>query len=225
MRTAINNQERDGGGLPVALVAAGGEAEPLIRGTGWQPDIWLVSVHGRKAILKDYSQRGLLARVLGGILVRREESAYRRLAGIPGIPLGLGRMGRLGLLTEYIHSKSVADIVESQSLPPAFFVQLYDIIQSIHAAGVAHGDLKRRRNLLVTNEDTVFIIDFAASWQKGGRWDIGRNWLFRQVCQVDWNAVAKLKYCHAPDLLTSEEEQALQYPTRLERCVRRLFGR
>ncbi|OIO97163.1 MAG: hypothetical protein AUJ92_04170 [Armatimonadetes bacterium CG2_30_59_28] len=225
MPITTDNQGRDTSDLQAAVGRLDGKVELLMRGTGWQPDILLTVVNGTQVVLKDFSQRGLLARTLGGILVRREDSAYRRLTGIPGLPRCFGRVGNCGLLIEYIEGVSVSDLVKDQSLPSAFFSQLYDIVDRIHAAGVAHGDLKRRKNLLVTHEDEVFLIDFAASWQRGRCWSILRNWFFRQVCQVDRNAVAKLKYCHAPDLLTSEEEQALQYPTRLERCVRRLFGR
>jgi len=220
--TEAKVQQKTRRGAPSPVPA---EAVLLIEGRGWQPDIYLVRRADGLAVLKDYSRRGPLVRLVGAFLIRRENAAYQRLKGVTGVPQGLGRVGRLGLLTEFVDAELVTKYVETRKLPAEYFERLYELLQRIHAAGVAHGDLKRRRNLMITRDFQPYIIDFAASWCKGPKWNLLRNWFFRQVCQVDRNAVAKLKWRHAPHLLTEEERNALNNGTFLERSVRILFGR
>lgn len=197
----------------------------LQSGQRWQPDIYLTSVDGSRAVLKDYSRRGLVARWWGAILVRREEAAYGRLREVEGVPKAFGRHGRYGLLTEFIDAKLVTKFVEKGPLPSVYFDRLYAVVGAIHSAGVAHGDLKRRKNLMITDDHRPYIIDFASAWWKGRRWNLPRNWLYRQMCRIDGNAVAKLKARHGLDQLTPKEQAALDNPTGLERFVRRMFGR
>ncbi|MCS6859341.1 MAG: hypothetical protein NZT92_03345 [Abditibacteriales bacterium] len=197
----------------------------LQSGCGWQPDVYLVTVNGQRAVLKDYSRRGPLVRWVGAFLLRREHAAYRRLNGIVGVPKTFGWRGRYGLLIEFIEGEIVSKYVETNPLPPIYFERLRAVIDSMHAAGVTHGDLKRRKNLIITPDHQPYLIDFAAAWWRGGRWNFLRNWLFRQMCQVDRNALAKLKRRHAPQLLTDEERATLDNPTGLERWARRLLGR
>ncbi len=194
-------------------------------GRGWQPDVYLVTVNGQRAVLKDYSRRGPLARWVGAFLLRREHAAYRRLNGVAGVPKTFGLHGRYGLLIEFIEGHIVSEYVETNTLPPIYFAQLREVIDNMHAAGVTHGDLKRRKNLMITPDHQPYLIDFAAAWWRGGKWNVLRNWLFRQMCQIDRNALAKLKRRHAPELLTDEERAALENPTRLERWARKLLGR
>jgi predicted Ser/Thr protein kinase len=194
-------------------------------GRGWQPDVYLVTVNGQRAVLKDYSQRGPLVRFVGAFLLRREQAAYRRLNGVAGVPKTFGLHGRYGLLIEFIEGYIVSEYVETHTLPPIYFERLRSVIDHMHAAGVAHGDLKRRKNLMTTPDHQPYLIDFAAAWWRGGRWNFPRNWVFRQMCQVDRNALAKLKRRHAPELLTDEERAALENPTGLERWARKLLGR
>jgi tetraacyldisaccharide 4'-kinase len=198
---------------------------PIQTGCGWQPDVSLVTVNGRRAVLKDYSRRAPLVRLVGAFLLRREQEAYRRLSDVAGVPKSFGLQGRCGLLTEFIEAELVTKFVETKTLPPIYFERLRALIDALHAAGVAHGDLKRRKNLMITANHQPYLIDFASAWWQGGRWNVLRNWLFRQMCQIDRNALAKLKRRHAPDLLTEEERAGLEHPTGLERWARRLLGR
>jgi tRNA A-37 threonylcarbamoyl transferase component Bud32 len=196
----------------------------LHAGRGLQPDVYRAQVNGKPAVLKDYSQRGWSGRLLGWLITRRERHAYRLLQNVQGVPALYGRFGAFGLMTEYVEG-ALANAFEPGELPQVFFERLSALVERLHAAGVAHGDLKRKKNIIVTADFEPYLIDFAASFTRGERWNFARNWLFEQMCRIDGNGVAKLKRRLSPEWLTEEERHNLTHPTVLERLARRLLGR
>ncbi|MFQ5636006.1 MAG: hypothetical protein ACE5G3_11850, partial [Gammaproteobacteria bacterium] len=100
-----------------------------------------------------------------------------------------------------------------------FFAALLEIVQAIHSAGVAHLDMKRKDNILVTPDGLPCLIDFGSAVvlrARSGRW---RNWIFRQASQIDLNAWVKHKYLAKYDALSNEDSQYYD-PTLLERATR-----
>lgn len=93
----------------------------------------------------------------------------------------------------------------------------------MHAAGVAHGDLKRKENTLVGRDETPYLIDFGiASLRSDGAHYINRI-RFDQMRQMDLNAYIKLKYGPFLDRMTPEDV-GLYRPLRIERLARRARG-
>lgn len=95
-----------------------------------------------------------------------------------------------------------------------FFAALLDIILSVHRAGVAHADLKRKDNILVTPDGQPRILDFGAAVVKKetGAWN---DRLYRQACQIDLNAWIKHKYLGKYDEISDEDAKYFR-PTRAE---------
>jgi len=95
----------------------------------------------------------------------------------------------------------------------------------MHAAGVAHADLKRRGNILVSAAGDPILVDFGSAVLRrpgGGWWN---RLLFHQACRMDLNAWVKLKYRREYDRLTPEDRVYYQ-PTAIEgiaRAVRRVW--
>lgn len=106
--------------------------------------------------------------------VRHEFRLAERLRGHPNVidVLGLRRADNepdiLLITSAYCAGGTLFDLIASLSAPlPAaevdcFFKQLMRGIEHMHAAGIAHGDLKPR-NLLLTGAGTLKICDFGCS--------------------------------------------------------------
>ncbi len=173
---------------------------------------------------KDFVGRGWFVRnTLGRWLIAREAHAYELARRIEGLPLLYRRDGPFALLLEWIDGRPMAEL-ERGDLTPLFFERLYALVARLHARGLAHGDLKSRRNILVTADQRPYVLDLASLVSRGRRWELFRNWLHEQLCLVDRNAIARLKHRLAPELLTDAERERLARPLLVER-VARLFGR
>src|ERR1041385_5028360 len=122
----------------------------------------LVEIDGRRIVLKDLSPRPWPVRLLfGPWQLDREESAYRRLAGAPGVPAFLARGDRQAIALEYVDGRSLAGVRPGE-LGPGFFDRLDALVRSLHARGVAHGDL-HRHDVLTGPGGEPFLVDFSTS--------------------------------------------------------------
>jgi hypothetical protein len=186
-------------------------------GKGEQAALRLVEYRGTLAVLKDYSDSGaVFRRTCGAYLARREAAAYRRLAGVRGVPRLLGHAGRDGLLLEYCPGWNCREGQHS-AVTPAFFDELRDILAVVRAAGVLHLDVKR--NVLVAQDEHPVLIDFGASWVIP-RW-LGplRSVLLPIAAKYDEREVVKLKSLIAPQLLTEKEQVTLATALPMEKLV------
>jgi len=192
---------------------------------GLRPDVRVIRLDGGLAVLKDYAEcPTLLREVLGRWLARREFGAYRQLRGVPGIPQAYGMLDAYAFACEYIEG-TCGSLFHRDELPREFFHRLTRLVEIIHERGIAHGDLKRRRNIVVDAGFRPYLIDFASAVPRRPAWNTFGNWIFHQLCQVDFNAVAKLKRRVAPHWLTPAEAGGLLFPTFLERWAKRVLGR
>lgn len=184
-----------------------------------------VYVQGMGADLRVVKQPmgGRLARWLRAAMLRREYAAYQRVAGIRGIPRCFGLQADGSLVLEYLPGEAYRETVPALKERDRFFELFQQQIIALHAAGVAHADLKRRGNLLISPGGEPILLDFGSAVlrQPGGGW--WNRFLFRQACRMDLNALIKLKYRRRFDLITVDD-QACYRPTALEgiaRVVRR----
>ena len=102
----------------------------------------------------------ILARWFRRRMISREYSVYLRLAGIAGIPKCFGLEDGERLVLEFIDRhplKLASGELEDREL---FFDALLKVLQASHLAGVAHADLKRKENILVTPTGLPCLIDF-----------------------------------------------------------------
>lgn len=191
-------------------------------GRGLQSSVYEVDWNGTRGAVKDFSKLPPLFRFfIAPILVQREVKALKHLDGTPGIPRFLGQIDRLAFATQLIDGRPVSGIHKGE-MPTEAFARMAKVVAAMHARGVAHGDLKRRSNLLLTPQNEIFVIDFAAAIIARG--PISSR-IMRAVAEVDDKSLPRLKKFVAPELLTEEDKWKLENPTKLEKWVKKLLGR
>lgn len=179
------------------------------RGGGSRPDVVVLSLAGRNAVLKDYNACDRWFRAcLGPLLAHREAKALRRLEGTPGVPRLLRRIGRRALLIEYFAAQPLK--TAPRPLPPLLFERLRKLVDEIHCRGVAHCDLRSPNNTLVDERGNPMVVDFVACVFSGHRVNLPWRWVFGQFCDADAGAVLKLERRFAPSARAAPpaEEQA-----------------
>jgi predicted Ser/Thr protein kinase len=199
--------------------------QTIHQGRGTQSSVYLVEVDGQHAAVKDFAATPpFFRRFIAPYLVRREMAALSVLQGTPGVPQVYGRIDRYAFSLEYIEGTPMAKF-KAGELAPEVFARVQSVIDEIHRRGVAHGDLKRRSNLLLTPEGEVFLIDFAAAVIGRRPFHPLMNSLQKQMAAIDDKSVPRLKKFVAPELLTEEDRAKLDHPTFLEKMARRLLNR
>ncbi len=196
------------------MAAGGGRA----LGSGYQAAVRVYSSPLGEVIVKRAHPSWLLG-ALWRWLLRREIATYERLAGIPGIPRFFGSIDGEGLVLEYVTGPSLREHEAQLVDREAFFARLLETLRAIHAAGVAHCDLKRKDNVVVGGGEVPHLIDFGIAARRSETSALINRWLFAPFRQLDYNAWVKLKYGRRFDTLTPEDA-ALYRPLLLERIAR-----
>lgn len=151
-------------------------------------------------------------------MIRREYRVYQRLEGVAGVPRCFGLHGD-SLLLEFIDGEPLRLSAGELQDRDGFFSALLVTLQSIHRAGVAHSDMKRKDNILVTDAGLPCLIDFGSAVLRPRNAGGFRNWAFRQACQVDLNAWVKHKYLARYAEISAEDARYYD-PTLVERIAR-----
>src|SRR5690606_16403649 len=137
-------------------------------------------------------------------LLKREQRVYERLGGIPGVPRSYGLVADACLVLEYVAGPSLRTHENALADREAFFARLLATLRAMHAAGVAHGDLKRKDNVIVADGEVPYLVDFGIAALRG-RSHLANRIVFETVRQMDYNAWVKLKYRGRPDELAPED--------------------
>jgi len=187
-------------------------------GAGYQAFVDLYETSFGNFVVK--RARGpFLWRILGEAALRRELAVYRRLRGMPGIPDCLGMLNGKELVLEHITGDSYRYRQHDLDNRDLFFVRLLRTLKDMHAAGVAHGDLKRKDNLLVGPDERPFIIDFGVASIKHAPENRRNRFYFGWKKQYDYNAWIKHKYQGRLELI-SAEDLGYYRPMKLEQIAR-----
>jgi hypothetical protein len=194
------------------------DRELLVLGRWSKADVYLLEIGGRKAVFKDYRRKCWPVRWLGAWQMAREERAYRKLAGLPGIPRSYGQPDRWSILLEFIDSERLSALHHDQRYDmSALLAELRQVIETMHAAGFTHNDLRCRENILVRQKDhRIFLIDFSGvlTFPSGS---LRRLLFFRLARTVDRGAWLKWKVNLLPQELTDEERAQFHRSERLRR--------
>ncbi len=198
------------------LIAARGGAASL--GHGYQATVTLFDTPQGVVVVKSPHHSGLLG-APGRVTIRREHSVYSRLHGVEGIPRCYALLDGLHLVLEHVPGPSLRAQARQLENPERFYARLLATIDAMHAAGVAHGDLKRKDNIVVGPDERPYLVDFGIACLDApdGRGLAHRR--FEYVRQLDYNSWIKLKYARALERMTAAE--AARYrPLLLERVAR-----
>lgn len=191
---------------------------------GYQGAVYLHGSDAQPWVVKQ-PMGGRLALRLRKAMLRREFAAYQRLTGIPGVPLCFGLRDDGSLVLEYVAGDAYRESLPALRDRDRFFRELLSQILSVHAVGVAHADLKRRGNILVSPEGHPLLLDFGSAVRRKASGSWWNRFLFRQACRMDLNAWVKLKYRGHYATITQEDARYYQ-PTAIEgaaRVIRRVW--
>jgi predicted Ser/Thr protein kinase len=186
-------------------------------GKGYQASVHLYATPAGDVVVKAAHASGLLA-PLWRRLLERERDVYARLGGVPGVPRCHGLLDGRFLVLEYIEGPSFREHQSKLGDRARFFDELLETLRAMHAAGVAHGDLKRKDNIVVGPGERPYLVDFGIAALRGESRLLNRL-VFEPVKQMDYNAWVKLKYQRQFDAL-SPEDATLYRPLWLERIAR-----
>lgn len=148
--------------------------------------------------------------------LRREFKAYRRIQGLAGFPRCLGLFRQCHLALEYIDGPLLRHAVPAD--PEAFFDEMQQNVAAMHARGVAHGDLKSRKNVMIAADGRPVIIDLGTAVVCRSGWRPVNRRLFDYLRQIDLNGWVKLKYGSYDQV--DELDRHLVRRTRIERINR-----
>jgi hypothetical protein len=200
---------------PPAHVEVGGEHYHLAE--IYKHDSWAVTAryeNSTRSIVCKFNRRqsifGVPMAWLGRRLAHRESRALRKLAGLPGIPVGLGSVSVGGIVQrnavarEYIAGRPL----HSKDRPnDRFFAKLRQLIDAIHARNIAYVDLHKRENVLVGDDGEPWLIDFQVHYALPN--EKLRHRLFTPVLR----ALQKSdRYHWAKHVQTNRPDQVLQFP-------------
>jgi tRNA A-37 threonylcarbamoyl transferase component Bud32 len=181
----------------------------LVRGVGAKADVLEVAVDDGRVLVKDYAARGPWVRSLGRLQIRREVAAYRWLAGVPGVPVFVGRIDPFALAIEWIEGEQLAFAAVAPGDGARHVSRLRAILDAIHRRGVVHNDLRGRENVLLQRDGELAVVDFAGAMRlrPGG---LAHRLFFRVLALTDEAAFLKWKGMIAPGTYTREDEDFLR---------------
>ncbi len=169
--------------------------EAALLSAGYQGSVYLYEGHANGQPLKLVVKRATGGFFTGWIhrrMLRREARVYERMVGVVGVPHSRGFLDDTWLLLEFIDGESLKSARHKLSDPELFYDRLLQVLHDFHAAGVGHGDLKRKDNVLVTADEHPVVIDFGtAVLRDHGLFD---RLMFRLLRRFDYNAWIKTKY-------------------------------
>lgn len=166
---------------------------------------------GRPCVLRDTTGSPWWTAWLARRLCRREARALARLDGLPGTPRLLSANART-LRREWIDGRPMQ---LARPRDPAYFRAARALLARLHRQGVAHNDLAKEPNWLVTPDGRPALVDFQLALVAPRR---GR--LFRMLGREDIRHLLKHKRSYCPERLTARERRILATPSAVSRLWR-----
>jgi len=177
-----------------------------------------------KLIVKSAMGRGAIRKARQAAL-EREYAAYKKLDGVEGVPTCYGLLDQQYLLMQFIDGVPYrqGQWVDEETRSH-WFAQLLSIIQTFHARGVSHGDLKSKTNLIAGVDGKPYVIDFGTAFMHKDGFHPVNNHFFEFGKRLDINAWVKHKYRGKYGDASDADRKLLDYSW-LEYWVRRVRGR
>ncbi len=170
--------------------------------------VWRGEAGGRDFVQRDTGGARWWTAWLARRLCRREARALARLDGLPGTPRLL-HADRRTLRREWIDGKPMQ---LARPRDPAYFRAARALLARLHRRGIAHNDLAKEPNWLVTPGGTPALVDFQLALVSRRR---GR--LFRTLGREDIRHLLKHKRSYCPAELTARELRILATPSAVSR--------
>lgn len=180
---------------------------PFVPETVHKRDIFSETISGHldgvpdfPVVLRKLDGVPFYARPLSAWLARREIRGLRAVARIKGCPV-LIRADATGLLRSFTRG---TPLQLARPRDPAWYRDAKRLLREMRRAGVAHNDIAKPQNWLMTPEGGAAVIDFQLATLHSPR-----SWVLRLRAREDLRHLLKQKRAYAPDLLTPAEHRML----------------
>jgi len=170
--------------------------------------VWLDGERGREFVLRDTGGARWWTAWLARRLCRREARALARLDGLPGTPRLLAA-DRKTLRRAWIEGRPMQ---LARPRNAEYFRAARALLARLHHRGIAHNDLAKEPNWLVTPTGAPALIDFQLALVAPRR---GRA--FRALAREDIRHLLKHKRTYCPERLTARERRILATPAAVSR--------
>lgn len=163
---------------------------------------------GKRVVIKELTDRPLWYRALiGRYLLRREWHALCALRDLEGVPAPIARPNSDTIVMELRPGKPL-DKVQWWKAPENIVPRIEDLLRTIHARGITHGDL-HSYNVLVDEAGVITLIDWATAGVFKKKRNAIKSLTFAEWQALDERALAKIKIVYAPTEITSEQHDLL----------------
>jgi hypothetical protein len=187
----------------------GAARRPLGRGGSSKADLAVVDLAHGALVLKDFGDKTWWVRWIGRLQIARECRAYERLGPQPGLPRFAGRIDAYALAVEWIEGEQLFRASRGSPGGAAHFAGLCEVVERLHAAGLAHLDLRGRGNVILGRDGRIRVVDLASAvWMRPG--GLAHRWFWRWVAAADRAAVLKWKRVLDAGPYTDEEQAFLR---------------
>jgi hypothetical protein len=173
--------------------------------------IWREDSPGQSWIRRDTRTARWWLGWLARRLCRREARALARLGGLAGTPR-LVSADAAGLRREWIEGEPMQ---LAQPRDSGYFRAAHRLVSALHRRGVAHNDLAKEPNWLVTPAGLPAIVDFQLAYVSHRR-----SRLFRSLAREDLRHLLKHKRSYCAGRLTARERRILERPAAISRVWR-----
>lgn len=170
--------------------------------------ITLEQQRGQQVVVRDAGNARWWLAWLARHLCRREARALELLGDLPGTPrLLAAASGRL-------HRAWIEGRPMQVAKPgnPEYFRRAQRLVTALHRRGVAHNDLAKEPNWLVTPTGAPALVDFQLATVS-----LRRGRLFRALAREDLRHLLKHKQTYCPERLTARERRILATPALISR--------
>ncbi|MCB9882091.1 MAG: serine/threonine protein kinase [Planctomycetes bacterium] len=161
--------------------------------------LWRTGDERIDVVRRDVSRAPLWTRWIARVLARRERRALEHLRGLGGVPQLIEQRRRTWVVRRWIPG------IPLQRAPvqePAFFACARRRLVQLHRRGVAHNDLAKEPNLLVTDAGEPAFVDFQLATVHRRR-----SRFFRMLAREDLRHLVKhLRHYH-PNALTLRQRR------------------
>lgn len=169
---------------------------------GYQGKTLLFESDSHRLVIKVPHGRGLV-KYIHTLMLRHENCVYEMLANFEGSPECYGLIDNRYLVLAFVDGHPIRK--KQPDNHEAYFSKLFEFIEDMHQFQVAHMDLKKKDNLLITRNDEPCLIDFGtAVIKKTGFHPLNAFW-FNLAKRFDYNAWIKHKYHNNMYNLSSED--------------------
>jgi RIO-like serine/threonine protein kinase len=159
-----------------------------------------VKLEGGNVVVRDTTAARWWTRSLARHLARREYRALVHLGEVAGVPKLLGFDGRI-LRRSWIDGQPMH---LAKPRDAAYYRAAHALLRRLHQCRVAHNDLAKEPNWLVTRDGQPALVDFQLAMVRRRRGP-----LFRALAYDDIRHLLKHKRTYLPEQLTSRERRIL----------------